>query len=125
MNTIYHYPSCSTCKRALKWLKANDIVLEVKDITKETPSKAELVQIISNSKLEVKKFFNTAGKVYKERRLKDVVNSLSIDEAAELLASEGMLIKRPLVVTDQLVIIGFKEDDFKQLMKEELWTKKD
>lgn len=116
MSVVYHYPKCNTCKKALKWLDSNDIALEVKDITIDTPTKDELVEIINKSGLETKKFFNTSGRIYKERKLKEVVASLSVDEAATMLAQEGMLIKRPLLVKDDQVLVGFKEDNYSKLL---------
>jgi len=115
MSEIYQYPKCSTCKKALKWLKDNDVNIRVKDITLETPSKEELIEIIEKSKMDIKKFFNTSGKIYKERGLKNVVDQLSVEEAAEMLSKEGMLIKRPLYVSDHTVITGFKEEVYKTL----------
>lgn len=114
MATIYQYPKCSTCRKALKWVKENEIEVEIKDITIETPKKEELIEIMTNSGLEIKKFFNTSGKIYKERKLKDVVASLSIEEAAEMLSKEGMLIKRPLYVDGDHVLVGFKEESYEE-----------
>lgn len=116
MSMIYQYPKCSTCRKALKWLESNDLKIEVKDITSQTPSKEELIEIMNKSGLEVKKFFNTSGKIYKERKLKEVVNSLSVDEAAQILSEEGMLIKRPLLIQEDKVLLGFKEDNYSQLL---------
>lgn len=114
MATIYQYPKCSTCRKALKWVDSHQINLEVKDITKETPSEDQLIKIMKESGLEVKKFFNTSGKIYKERNLKEVVGSLSLEEAARMLAQEGMLIKRPLYVSENQVLVGFKEVDYEE-----------
>ena len=116
MSVIYQYPKCSTCKKALKWLESKDIALDIKDITRQTPSEAELIEIMNKSGLETKKFFNTSGKIYKERNLKEVVSSLSVEEAAKMLAAEGMLIKRPLLVKNDQVIVGFKEAIYEELL---------
>ena len=116
MSVIYQYPKCNTCKKALKWLESKDLTLDVKDITTETPTEEELIKIINKSGLEVKKFFNTSGRLYRERKLKDIVATLSVEEAAKILAAEGMLIKRPLLVSDQEVLLGFKEDKYQGLL---------
>ncbi|NFH91005.1 arsenate reductase family protein [Clostridium botulinum] len=112
---LVQYPKCSTCKKALKFLKENDLEIEVRDIVNETPRKEELLEWIDKSNLEFKKFFNTSGKVYKELNLKDKVNSMTKEEAVELLSSNGMLIKRPILINENLVIIGFKEYDYSKL----------
>ncbi|NFH67851.1 arsenate reductase family protein [Clostridium botulinum] len=112
---LVQYPKCSTCKKALKFLKENDLEIEVRDIVNETPTKEELLEWIDKSNLEFKKFFNTSGKVYKELNLKDKVNSMTKEEAVELLSSNGMLIKRPILINENLVIIGFKEYDYSKL----------
>jgi arsenate reductase len=116
MSVIYQYPKCNTCRKALKWLESKDLALDIKDITVDTPSEEELIEIINKSGLETKKFFNTSGRIYKERKLKDVVGLLSVEEAAKMLASEGMLIKRPILVDGDLVLVGFKEDSYESLI---------
>lgn len=116
MSVIYQYPKCNTCRKALKWLESKDMALDVKDITVETPTEEELIEIINKSGLETKKFFNTSGRIYKERKLKEVVGSLSVEEAAKMLAAEGMLIKRPLLVNDDQVLVGFKEAAYEELL---------
>ncbi len=117
MATIYQYPKCSTCRKALKWVDSHQIDLEVKDITKETPSEEELVKIMKESGLEVKKFFNTSGKIYKERNLKELLGTLSVEEAAQMLAQEGMLIKRPLYVSENQILVGFKETEYEDKLQ--------
>ena len=109
------YPKCTTCKRAYKFLKDNNIEVEDRDIVTSTPTKEELINWIDKSGLEPKKFFNTSGKLYKEMGLKDKVKNMSKEEMAELLASDGMLIKRPILVTDDKVLVGFKEENYLQL----------
>ena len=106
------YPKCSTCRKALKYLKDSNKEVSVRNIVEETPTKEELISWIDKSGLEAKKFFNTCGKVYKELGLKDRVSSMSKEEIAELLSSNGMLIKRPILVTDDEVILGFKEEQY-------------
>ncbi|AIY81903.1 arsenate reductase family protein [Clostridium botulinum] len=112
---LVQYPKCSTCKKALKFLKENNFEIEVRDIVNETPTREELLEWIDKSNLEFKKFFNTSGKVYKELNLKDKINSMTKEEAIELLSSNGMLIKRPILINENLVIIGFKEYDYSKL----------
>ncbi|WP_315079738.1 arsenate reductase family protein [uncultured Clostridium sp.] len=112
---LVQYPKCSTCKKALKFLKENDFEIEVRDIVNETPTREELLEWIDKSNLEFKKFFNTSGKVYKELNLKDKINSMTKEEAIELLSGNGMLIKRPILINEDLVIIGFKEYNYSKL----------
>ncbi|MGN2371039.1 arsenate reductase family protein [Clostridium cagae] len=112
---LVQYPKCSTCKKALKFLKENNFEIEVRDIVNETPTREELLECIDKSNLEFKKFFNTSGKVYKELNLKGEINSMTKEEAIELLSSNGMLIKRPILINENLVIIGFKEYDYSKL----------
>ncbi|WP_105177183.1 MULTISPECIES: arsenate reductase family protein [Clostridium] len=112
---LVQYPKCSTCKKALKFLKENNFVIEVRDIVNETPTREELLEWIDKSNLEFKKFFNTSGKVYKELNLKDKINSMTKEEAIELLSSNGMLIKRPILINENLVIVGFKEYNYSKL----------
>lgn len=111
------YPKCTTCRKALKFLKDNNLNAEDRDIVNSTPTKEELLTWIDRSGLEPKKFFNTCGKVYKELGLKDKVKDMSKEEIAELLSSNGMLIKRPILVTEEKVLIGFKEADYNNLLK--------
>ncbi|ACD22568.1 arsenate reductase family protein [Clostridium botulinum] len=112
---LVQYPKCSTCKKALKFLKENNFEIEVRDIVNETPTREELLEWIDKSNLEFKKFFNTSGKVYKELNLKDKINSMTKEEAIELLSSNGMLIKRPILINENLVIVGFKEYNYSKL----------
>ncbi|MBE6072043.1 MAG: arsenate reductase family protein [Clostridium butyricum] len=109
------YPKCTTCKRAYKYL--NDNKLEVKriNIVENIPTKEELSEYIEKSGLEPKKFFNTSGKLYKEMNLKDKVKDMSKEEICELLATNGMLIKRPILVTEDKVLVGFKEENYSEL----------
>ena len=106
------YPKCSTCRKALKYLKDNNKEVSVRNIVVETPTKEELILWIDKSGLEAKKFFNTSGKVYKELGLKDKVGSMSKEEIAQMLSSNGMLIKRPILITDNEVLVGFKEEQY-------------
>jgi arsenate reductase (glutaredoxin) len=110
--TVYHYPKCSTCRGAVKWLQAQGHELELHSIVEETPSAAELGRLVEVSGLELKKFFNTSGEVYRSLGLKDKLPGMSREQQLELLASSGMLIKRPVVTDGQRVTLGFKEEDF-------------
>lgn len=112
MTVVYQYPRCSTCKKALTWLKENNISADVIDIVKETPNAATLAAAIEQSDLPIRRFFNTSGKVYREGNYKDKVGDMSIQDAANALSSNGMLIKRPLVIDDGFVLVGFREDDW-------------
>ncbi len=106
------YPKCSTCRKALKYLKENNKEITVRNIVEETPTKEELISWMDKSGLEPKKFFNTSGKVYKELGLKDKAGSMSKEEIAQMLSENGMLIKRPILVTDDEVVVGFKEEAY-------------
>ncbi len=112
--TVYEYPSCSTCKNAKKWLDAKGVSYENVHIVENTPSKEELTTLYEISGLELKKFFNTSGKKYRELGMKDRMKTASEEELLELLASDGMLIKRPIVTDGEKVTVGFKEDQFEQ-----------
>lgn len=109
---VYHYPKCTTCKRALKWIEEKGVEVEKKHIVEETPSKEELREIYKKSGLELKKFFNTSGIKYKEMGLKDKLKDMSEEEQLELLASNGMLIKRPILIGDDFVLVGAKEAEW-------------
>lgn len=106
------YPKCSTCKRAKKWLDENGIDYEVRDIKIENPTYEELSQWHKLSGQPLKKFFNTSGLVYREMDLKNKLPSMSEDEILKLLSTDGMLVKRPLLVSENLVLIGFKEKEW-------------
>ena len=106
---VYQYPKCSTCRKALKWLEMKDMDFKPVHIVEETPDAATLLDIIRRSGLPVKRFFNSSGKRYRELGLKDRVGTMSAEEAAELLAGDGMLIKRPLLVKGDTVLVGFRE----------------
>ena len=109
---VYHYPKCTTCKRALKWIDEKGVEVEKKHIVEETPSKEELREIYKKSGLELKKFFNTSGIKYKEMGLKDKLKDMSEEEQLDLLASNGMLIKRPILIGDDFVLVGAKEEEW-------------
>ncbi|MBD8036850.1 arsenate reductase family protein [Solibacillus sp. A46] len=111
------YPKCTTCKKAQKWLDENGIQYENINIVEETPSKEQLKAYYEASGLPLKKFFNTSGMKYRELELKDKLPSMSDDEQLELLASDGMLIKRPIVTDGKKLTLGFKESDFSESWK--------
>ncbi len=108
-NIFIQYPKCSTCKKAKKWLEQNNIEFIERNIVTETPTVEELIQWIQKSGQDIKKWFNTSGLKYKELNLKDKLLNMTYKEKIELLASDGMLIKRPILITDKEILIGFKE----------------
>ena len=109
-NIFIEYPKCSTCKKAKKWLEGNNIEFIDRNIVEETSTVEELTEWIQKSEEELKKWFNTSGLKYKELNLKDKLVTMSDKEKIELLASDGMLIKRPVLVSDKGIFTGFKED---------------
>ena len=110
------YPKCSTCVKARKFLLENGVEFEDRHIVENNPSKEELERWIDKSGLEVKKFFNTSGVVYREMNLKDKIKDMSTEECIVLLSTNGMLVKRPLLVMENKVIPGFKEDKYKEVL---------
>ena len=108
------YPKCGTCQKAAKWLKNNNIDVTSRHIVEENPSAKELSAWIDQSGLPVQKFFNTSGQVYKQNNLKEVVKTASREELIRLLAENGMLVKRPILVADDFVLVGFKEEEWKE-----------
>jgi len=114
--TVLCYSKCSTCKKALKWLDENGVVYNERPIREENPSKEELTEWYKKSGLPLKRFFNTSGNLYKELKLKDKLPGMSEEEQLELLSTDGMLVKRPLVVAEDTVLVGFKEDAWKVLI---------
>ena len=110
------YRKCSTCQKALKWLEDNQVNFDERPIKEENPSYDELKEWHQKSGLPLKKFFNTSGLLYKELKLKDKLPTMSEEEQLQLLATDGMLVKRPLVVGDDFVLTGFKEAEWKERM---------
>ena len=110
------YRKCSTCQKALKWLEDNQVNFDERSIKEENPSYDELKEWYQKSGLPLKKFFNTSGLLYKELKLKDKLPTMSEEEQLQLLATDGMLVKRPLVVGDDFVLTGFKEAEWKERM---------
>lgn len=106
------YPKCSTCKKAKKYLEEHGIEFEDRHIVEENPTKEELAEWIRVSGKPIKKFFNTSGMKYRELGLKDKLPEMSEEEQIELLASDGMLVKRPLLIDGEMVLAGFKEAEW-------------
>lgn len=115
--TIYQYPKCSTCRNAVKWLEKEGHDLTLRHIKEEPPTPTELEQLYRLSGLPLKKFFNTSGEVYKELGLKDKLGDMTEEEQILLLASNGMLIKRPIVTDGKQATVGFKEDQYAEAWK--------
>lgn len=106
------YPKCTTCGRAKKWLDDNKIEYELRDIKLDNPTLEELNEWYNKSGLPIKKFFNTSGLLYKSLDLKNKLPEMSEDEMLKLLATDGMLVKRPLLIGDDFVLVGFKEAEW-------------
>lgn len=117
MNKVYCYPRCTTCKKAVKWLDENKVEYEYLHIVEKTPTKEEIKKYYEESGLPLKRFFNTSGNVYKELNLKDKLAEMTEDEQLELLASNGMVLKRPFFVGKDFVLVGFKEDEWTEKLK--------
>ena len=110
------YPPCSTCQNAKKWLDAHGVSYEARHIKEQNPTAGELKEWHKKSGLPLKKFFNTSGQLYKSMNLKEKLPSMSEEEQYALLAADGMLVKRPIVVTDTQVLVGFKEAEWQALL---------
>lgn len=110
------YPKCSTCQKAKKWLDSHKIEYTDRHIKEENPTFEELKLWHSRSGLPLKRFFNTSGVLYKEMQLKDKLPSMSEEEQLKLLATDGMLIKRPLIIGEQFVLTGFKEAEWEKYL---------
>lgn len=108
------YPKCSTCQKAEKWLDAHGVKYDSRHIKDDKPSYAELKEWYERSGLELRRFFNTSGLLYKSMNLKEKLPAMSEDEQLKLLASDGMLVKRPLVISDGFILIGFRENEWQQ-----------
>ncbi len=116
MTLFVEYPKCSTCQKAKKWLDANGVEYTDRHIVENNPTAEELQEWHVRSGLELKRFFNTSGLKYKELGLKDKLPVMSDDEKFALLASDGMLVKRPLVVLEDKVLVGFKEKEWEEVL---------
>ena len=110
------YPKCTTCQKAKKWLNDNKIEFSERHIVEENPTYGELKAWYEQSGLPIKKFFNTSGLLYKEMQLKDKILAMSESEQLELLATNGMLVKRPILVLDDKVLVGFKEKEWQEIL---------
>ncbi|MEK5331492.1 MULTISPECIES: arsenate reductase family protein [unclassified Lysinibacillus] len=117
MIQFIHYPKCTTCKKAQKWLNDNGVSYEEVHIVEQPPTKEQIKSYWQASGQPLKKFFNTSGMKYRELGLKDKLAEMPEDEQLTLLASDGMLIKRPIVTDGKKVTLGFKESDFEQAWK--------
>lgn len=115
--TFIEYPKCSTCQKAKKFLEDNKISFEDRNIITETPTYEELKAWIEKSSLPVSKFFNTSGLLYRNMNLKEELKSFDDDEKIKILASNGMLIKRPILITEKGILLGFKEEEWKEIKK--------
>ncbi len=114
MNTFLCYDKCTTCQKAQKWLKMHGIDYAVRPIKEEKPAIEELKNWISRSGQPVRKFFNTSGQLYRGMGLKDKLPSMTEEEMLKLLSSDGMMVKRPLLITDTAVLVGFKENEWEE-----------
>lgn len=110
------YPKCSTCKKAKAWLDEHNLDYEDRNIKEENPTQQELNEWYKQSGLPIKKFFNTSGVLYKQMNLKEKLADMSEDEQIKLLATDGMLVKRPIVVKGDKILVGFKESDWEVLL---------
>lgn len=111
-----HYPKCSTCKKAMNWLDEHNVEFDQRHIVEDNPTVDELRLWHKMSDLPLRRFFNTSGMLYRDMGLKDKLTNMSEDEMYELLASNGMLVKRPLLVLDDTVLVGFKEKDWEAII---------
>lgn len=110
------YPKCTTCQKAKKWLDDKGVSYELRDIKENNPSETELREWYKNSGLPLKKFFNTSGLLYKSMELKNKLPEMTDDEQIKLLATDGMLVKRPILVDGKKVLVGFKEKEYEELL---------
>lgn len=111
--TVLEYPRCGTCKKALAWLADHDVAFEDRHIVEHNPTRDELADWVERSGLPVRRFFNTSGRLYRELNMKDrFKEGISEDECLDLLAGDGMLVKRPIVVAPDFVLVGFKEAEW-------------
>lgn len=117
MNVLIAYPKCSTCKKAEKYLKDNNIGYSYRNIKENKLNIEELKDIIDKSKKDIKVFFNTSGLVYRSLNLKDKLSSMNTKEKIKLLASDGMLVKRPILIYKDKILVGFKEKEYNKLIK--------
>ena len=110
------YPKCSTCSKAKKFLIENEIEFDERNIKEDNPSKEELKEWLDRGAYSIKKFFNTSGKIYRELNLKEKLLEMTEEEKLELLSTDGMLVKRPIIVGEDIVLVGFKEGEWTALL---------
>ncbi|MCA1031590.1 arsenate reductase family protein [Bacillus timonensis] len=115
--TFYWYPKCGTCRKAKKWLEDHNIAFESIHIAESPPSRERLEELYERSGLELKKFFNTSGQKYRELGLKDKVKTASESELLDILATDGMLMKRPILTNGEKVTVGFNEEQYNEMWK--------
>lgn len=111
------YPKCTTCQKSKKWLDEHEIEYEERNIKENNPSYEELKKWYEQSGLELKKFFNTSGLLYKSMNLKDKLPTMTDDDKLKLLATDGMLVKRPIIVTDDNILLGFREAAYQDVLR--------
>lgn len=116
MIVLIEYPKCSTCQKAKKWLTEQGVSFTDRHIVEENPSAGEIAAWCEKSGLDIKKFFNTSGQLYREMQLKDKLADMTMEEKLALLASNGMLVKRPILVTENTVCTGFREAEWKKAL---------
>ncbi|MBQ8914106.1 MAG: arsenate reductase family protein [Lachnospiraceae bacterium] len=116
MIKVYCYSKCSTCKKALKWLDEKNVKYELIDLKEDNPDEKTLRKYHKQSGLPLKRFFNTSGMIYREMELSKKLPDMSEDEQFKLLASDGMLVKRPMLVADKTVLTGFKESEWEKVL---------
>ena len=116
-NIFIWYPKCSTCQKAKKWLENDQVKFQERHIVDEVPTEKELKEWIQKGKYPIKKFFNTSGLKYKELNLKEKLLTMKEEEQIKLLASNGMLIKRPILVSEDIILVGFKEKEWEEAFK--------
>ena len=116
MNLFICYSKCSTCQKARKFLENHQIMFKERDIKNDNPTSEELKEWIEKSNLPVQKFFNTSGLIYKELHLKEKLPNMTDEEKIDMLSPNGMLVKRPILVTENKVFVGFKEREYEELL---------
>ncbi len=118
MITLICYDKCTTCKKAEKWLKDNHIAYNKRPIKEQNPAKEEIKHWKEISGQPIKKFFNTSGQLYRELNLKEKLKDMSEEEMYDLLATDGMLVKRPMLVSEDIVLVGFKETEWEEKIRQ-------
>ncbi len=111
------YPKCTTCQKAKKWLEGQKVTFVDRHIKEQNPTREELKEWHERSGMDIKKFFNTSGMLYKEMKLKDRLPEMSLEEKYELLSTDGMLVKRPVLVTEKGIVTGFKPEEWENLIR--------